>query len=77
MTKKYNGHEGWTAWNVALWIANDEGLYRQAKVFRNSSRTLEKAAEAMLAFLKEAGVQKTPDGAKYSKHNLKLAMRDL
>lgn len=77
MKKQYNGHEGWRAWNVALWIANDEGLYRQAKLYRNTKSTIVKAAEAMFEFLTSAGITETPDGAKYSKHNLKLAMRDL
>lgn len=30
MRKPYNGHESWNAWNVALWIGNDEPLYRLA-----------------------------------------------
>ena len=27
---KYQGHRSWNAWNVSLWINNDEGLYRAA-----------------------------------------------
>jgi hypothetical protein len=26
----YNGYKNWETWNVALWFANDEGLYRAA-----------------------------------------------
>mgnify|MGYP001593541406 FL=1 len=26
----YQGHRSWNAWNVALWIANEEPLYRAA-----------------------------------------------
>jgi len=27
---EYSGHRSWNAWNVSLWIGNDEGLYRFA-----------------------------------------------
>ena len=26
----YNGWKNWETWNVALWLGNDEGLYRAA-----------------------------------------------
>jgi hypothetical protein len=31
MAKPYNGHRSWNAWNVALWVANDEAPYRLTK----------------------------------------------
>lgn len=27
-SKPYNGWKNWQTWNVALWLGNDEGLYR-------------------------------------------------
>lgn len=30
----YNGWSNYETWNVALWIGNDEGLYRLAKQYR-------------------------------------------
>lgn len=30
-SSSYNGHKNYNAWNVSLWINNDEGLYNMAK----------------------------------------------
>ncbi len=27
----YNGWTNWETWNVALWVQNDEGFYREAR----------------------------------------------
>lgn len=72
MKKPYNGHESWTAWNVALWISNTEEIYRAA-VFLKGKYSLNKAART----LKEMLAPRTPDGARYSLHTVKLALRDL
>jgi hypothetical protein len=29
----YNGWKNWSTWNVALWLANDEGLYKISRRF--------------------------------------------
>ena len=70
---KYNGYPSWNAWNVSLWINNTESLYRYA-----------------LAMVQEHGVmmaarylsedwkgKRTPDGAKYNRRSIYLAIRDM
>jgi hypothetical protein len=71
--KPFNGHESWTAWNVSLWINNDEGLYRDAQRLAQK-HGIERGARHMAANL--AGV-KTPDGARYSFNTIRLAMREI
>lgn len=67
---KYNGHKNWNHWNVALWINNDEGLYRLAMNCIASTGNRDEAASKMLEYLGE----KTPDGAPYSKTTIRAAM---
>lgn len=59
---RYNGHRSWNAWNVALWIGNDEGLYNLAIEMKRKSKTLTGAALRMQQYLPA----KTPDGAIYN-----------
>ena len=61
--KPYNGHRSWNAWNVALWIGNDEGLYRLALDCKRGARNATVAAHRFLAVM---GGQKTPDGGVYN-----------
>jgi hypothetical protein len=70
---KYNGHRSWNAWNVALWIGNDENLYRLALKCKSSTNNLHKAAELFLSYVPS----ETPDGAKYNLTCVKEALRDL
>lgn len=60
--KRYNGHRSWNAWNVSLWISNDEPLYRRAvELFRKYPT----ATCAARHFLDELPAR-TPDGANYN-----------
>lgn len=73
----YNGHESYNAWNVSLWISNDEGLYLLAKGLLRKHKTKKAAASAMMSHFKDLGIDKTPDGVKYSERKILLAMRGL
>lgn len=76
MANSYNGHRSWNAWNVSLWINNDEGLYRQARALcMVNSRDV--AAQLMLDDLNACGITKTPDGASYNKTCIREAMRGI
>ena len=72
MSKPFNGHRNWACWNVSLWINNEEPLYRLAQHHVARSRTLDEAAQALMADLPEA----TPDGARYSRTAVRQALRD-
>ena len=70
---EYNGYPSWNAWNVSLWINNEESLYyyvvdlvRRYGVVR---------ASAMLAVDWEG--KRTPDGAKFNRRSIYLAIRDM
>jgi hypothetical protein len=67
---EYNGHRSWAAWNVALWIANDEGLYRLALLRLRQHKTKSAAARTLIDELPT----RTPDGARYSFTSVREAL---
>ena len=69
--KEYNGHRSYNAWNVALWLHNDEDLYNLFN-WMPEHFSLDKAVSTLLSILPA----KTPDGAVYNRLSVKLAIQD-
>jgi hypothetical protein len=72
---EYNGWKNRQTWNVALWINNDEGLYRAAVNFLRNRPTSE---APYLDFIAEAGLENatTPDGVAWDDVGLDLVALD-
>ncbi len=68
--KTYNRHRSWNAWNVALWISNDEPLYRLAVELFRRYPTATCAARHMIRGLPA----RTPDGAVYNLSSVRSAI---
>lgn len=77
----FNGFRSWNAWNVSLWINNDEGLYNLARDLARDAQAQglrrESAARAMLEYLHDCGITETPDGATYNFTCIREAMREI
>lgn len=58
----YNGWKNWETWNVSLWAANDEPIYRVAR----QSLDWADFARRML----RRGMTQTPDGAAWDSAEL-------
>ena len=70
--KEYNGHRSWNCWNVSLWLNNDDYLYTLAYDFKHNM-PINKAVNRLIEYLPA----RTPDGAKYTKLAVKLAIADM
>lgn len=71
----FNGYRSWAQWNVALWLNNDEGLYRMmVRAYGHGRRTKQYAAELILEQLRQLGETTTPDGAHYTATAIRAAM---
>ena len=71
--KSFNGHKSWNAWNVHLWLTNEEWSYNLMRDCIRNSRNRRRAAQKMLSLLPS----KTPDGAKYNITCVMEAMRGI
>lgn len=67
MEQDYNGWKNRQTWNVALWINNDEPLYREAVAYVKERKAAGKKA-TYYNFIKRAGLvgERTPDNISYS-----------
>lgn len=65
----YNGWKNRETWNVALWLTNDEGLYRISKQILNNKghkpNNYQEFAEKMCCFRLDGFKGETPDGVSY------------
>ena len=76
----YNGHVSWNAWNVSLWISNDEPTYRFAiDCLERPSKKGEKPSLTLATtrFMEWYGGAKTPDGAVFNRKCVMLALEGL
>lgn len=71
--KTYSGHRSWNAWNVSLWINNDESLYSQARDLVEQHGV----AKAARILLRDLAGQSTPDGGKYNFTSIYNAIEDI
>lgn len=75
----YNGWKNRATWNVALWVSNDEGLYRTAESYARRCHNAEHRI-TWHGFCDYAGLrdERTPDGFKYYSASLDMgALTDL
>jgi len=74
--QEYQGYRSWNAWNVSLWIANDESLYFAAVEAYKRAKT---EKEARRKFIRDTCLlgDKTPDGAVYNVLCIKIALDGL
>ena len=71
--KSYNGHRSWNAWNVCLWIYNEENIYKCARDLVKKYGV----KKATKLFIRDYLPHKTPDGAIYNNLCVKLALEDM
>ena len=71
--KAYQGHRSWAAWNVSLWIYNDEWQYRAVRDIALGPGRIEDKVRRAQRLLGD----RTPDGARYTAMNVRLVVREM
>lgn len=73
---EYQGHRSWNAWNVALYIDNEESIYRAAV---EALQTTTNIRQAVTKFCRITGLRdtRTPDGGVYNTRCIKEALEGL
>ena len=64
----FNGWKNWETWNVALWIGNDEGLYREARSCVDYAQFTER--------MRDCESKETPDGCAWDSGELDVDSLD-
>ena len=70
--KTYNGHRSWNAWNISLWISNDEQTYRFA--LECLARAKSNLTKATRYFMEHFRGERTPDGGVYNALSVRLCL---
>ena len=72
---KYNGYSSRNAWNVALWLHNDIGLYHTMMDCLKESPNKDAAATDLLNCLHEIyEITHTPDGVRFTRSTIREAL---
>ena len=76
---EYQGWSNWETWNVALYIQNEESLYRLAKSFKDAVSPYD---EFRYVVIDDLEIFRTPDGVSYcdpilNKRELNRMIREL
>lgn len=68
----YNGHRSYNAWQVSLWMNNDEYLYSLARTCLARAKDVDEAARC---FRVQVGTCYTPDGSRWTQRAVRDALR--
>jgi hypothetical protein len=78
--KEFNGHRSWNAWNVSLWISNEESSYTFAMdcLTRLTAKGNKPSLGlAVKRFMEVYNGSKTPDGASYNVISVRECLKGL